>query len=461
MLKFLKWSAIILIGTPVLLYLIWLSGNLYREDISPELSLFLTRQPDHPLPEKDNAYFDVIGLSAPSDMEPHSWGVTWFTQASTNDLLILENKPANPIQLVNYPVTSKLSDLPCSKTNSQFACIEEVANNLTATQSTLDNDSLLLMRFDNLLDKEYQEPFRQMSPKSDFPPFAALGRAAKLGQIRIALEIAKHHDDAALQRWGRETGFLLRQTRNSHSLIDTLICTSLLTRYQKLLANYITVYPKRARSNAKQLLSILEPFSKSSLTLRHAMENEAVFSSRFLLSQAPSLGNEIDGEQDFLGDVVNLLAYPLYDKSETANEYAAFFLEYARIATLDGDAYREELAKISSTQKRTIDETFSFHYHNPTGKLIISMAGATDLSRYFYRVDDVIANKNLLIFAVNLLSADTLQTKQIAQSLRVQNNSLIHPFIGRMPEWDEKSRTLSYAVPDEYKKNNPPMKIQL
>lgn len=461
MLRFLKWSAIVLLGVPVLLYLLWLSGNLYKEDLSPEVSRLLTRQPDLPLAEKDNAYFDVIGLSAPSSMDPHSWGVAWFAQASANDLLILDNKPANPIQLANYPAPNKLPSLPCSKADSQFTCLEEVAKNPAVAQSALDNESLLLTRFDDLLGKEYQEPYRQMVPKSDFPSFVALGRATKLAQVRIALEIIKNNDNAALERWERETGFMLRQARNSHSLIDTLICTTLLNRYQQLLANYIAAYPKRARRNAKQLLTLLEPFSKSSLTLKHAMENEAAFSSRFLLTQKLSLENEIDGEQSFLGKTVGLLAYPLYDKAETANEYAAIPLEYARIATLDGDTYREGLAKMARRHELAIDETPSFHYHNPTGKLIISMASTTDLSRFFYRVDDVIANKNLLVFTINLLANAPHPAEQIAQSLRTQGSVLAHPFTGSMPEWNEKTRTLSYAAPEAYKKNNPPMQIHL
>lgn len=461
-LTFLKWSAIVLLGVPVLLYLLWLSGNLYKEDLSPEVSRLLTRQPDLPLAEKDNAYFDVIGLSAPSSMDPHSWGVAWFAQASANDLLILDSKPANPIQLANYPAPNKLPSLPCSKADSQFTCLEEVAKNPAVAQSELDDESLLLTRFDDLLDKEYQEPYRQITLESAFPQFAPLGRATKLAQTRIALEIANHRDDDALKRWERETRFLLRLTKNSHSLIDILVSTAILNRYQQLLANYIGTYPERARGRKQQLLALLEPFSKSALTLQHAMENEAAIFSRSFRNLEWTPWDDTVGAPSFLGKIVGALAYPLFDKAESANEHAIYLLEYARIASLDGDAYREGLAIMAKRQERIIDERFSFHYHNPVGKLIASIAEDTDyFSGYLYRVDDVIANKNLLVFAINLLANAPHPAEQIAQSLLTQGSALAHPFTGSMPEWNEKTRTLSYAAPEAYKKNNPPMQIHL
>ena len=62
-----------------------------------------------------------------------------------------------------------------------------------------------------------------------------------------------------------EVTFALRQAKSSHTLIDKLVHIAALNRYQRLLANYISVRPKAARARAKQLVAMLELFDKSGI----------------------------------------------------------------------------------------------------------------------------------------------------------------------------------------------------
>lgn len=402
LLKFLKWTAFILLGAPILLYLIWIAGNLIDDELNPELARLLEHRPAQ-LSEKDNAYFDTIGLDAPSGMDPHAWGVAWLTQASANDQAFLEDKPGTPIKLAGYPLGSRQIELPCSQKDAKYTCLEEIAQNPAAAQKHLERDATLLQRFDTLLDKDYREPYREASFKSEIAPRSPESRASKLAQIRFALEVAKGHDDAALGRWQRETAFILRQARNSHTLIDAMVFTNALNRYQRLLADYVAKHPAAARARAKQLLAMLEPFDRSAVTLHRAFESEAVFSTRSLLCPQLSLlsASSTDEETSPITNVLQILATPLFDRHATANELTAQNLEYARVAALEGDAYRNAIAKISAQQNQLADELVKFHYHNPVGKIILAMA-PPDYSKYVYRSDDILANKILIAFAVDL-----------------------------------------------------------
>lgn len=104
--RLLKWTAIVLIGVPVLIYLVWLTGNLTNDGIAPELSSLLARR-NPQLNEKDNAYFDTIGLAASANVEPHAWGVSLFAQASANDKATNDGKSPTPINMEGYPPTFK------------------------------------------------------------------------------------------------------------------------------------------------------------------------------------------------------------------------------------------------------------------------------------------------------------------------------------------------------------------
>src|SRR5512139_1073987 len=266
-LKFLKWSVIVVLGLPVVLYLLWAVGNLKKDELSPELTRLLA-QPHSQMPEKDNAYCDRIGLAAPANTEPHAWGVSWFAQASANDRAMLEDKPAVPVNLEGYPAQNRMPELPCTQRPAKRTWLEEIASDLPAAQKHLADEAVTLQRLDALLDKAYQEPWREMSFKSELPPLASTARASRLAQLRIALAMIQHRDAAALARWKNETAFVLRQAKGSHTLISTLVPVAALSRYQRLLAEYISANPKAARAHAKELQAMLAAFDNQAISLQ-------------------------------------------------------------------------------------------------------------------------------------------------------------------------------------------------
>lgn len=442
-----KWTAIVLLGLPVLIYLVWLTGNLKHDALSPEVTELLARRPAQ-MNEKDNAYFDIIGLGAPDNQNPHEWGASWFVQASTNDSAYLAGKSVTPIKLEGYPASSQRAKLPCSNKDSKHACLEEVMSDRVAAKKYLDAEAILLRRFDALLDQDYQEPYHPVM--SDFPPFAPELRAVTLARIRIALEIAEGKDSAAIAQWGRETAFLLRQAEHSHSVVDKMICIAALNHHQELLAEYLSTHPQAARAQTKQLLPMLNLYIQSAVTLKPAFESEAAFFARLLVNSNESIGILTEGGE-FGKKVANILSDPFLDRQATVNEAVKNLLEWSHIAELGGDAYRTALAKMAAQTPDIIDATFS--YHNPVGKILIQV-GNNDFSKYLYKSDNIIANKKLLAFTLGLIARQATSSEQIAQALAAQSAELQHPFTGEAPAWNAKQRTLGYSTPAQFKESN-------
>ncbi|MEQ1916294.1 MAG: hypothetical protein ABL856_06180 [Gallionella sp.] len=451
--KFIKWCTIILLGLPALVYLIWIAGNISDDDLNPALAKLVTQLPKTQLSDRDNAYFDILGLAAPNKMSPHEWGLAWFSQAIHNDQLIREGQPHLPISLDGYPSSTEKLNLPCLSNASSQSCIEEIANNPSEAKQCLREGAVLLQRFDSLLDKEYQEPYRDMMPLSDLAILSIEHQAIRLAELRFSVDVANGNNDVALTRWGNETSFILRQAKYSHSLIDKMVLTMALKRYQRLLADYISAQPKVARQQVTQIQDMLRLFKKDAVTLQPAFENEAILSAKLILSPLMSPIELSDGSEPIYKRLALFLSIPLFDRHATANSLSKIQLEYARTASLSGDDYREALAGLAAQRAQQEGEGDFLSYHNPVGHVLAQVAVAPDMTEYMYKSDEVIANAQLLLAAINLIAQNKTDEKSVSIAIKENQASLKHPFTGELPQFDTKTRSLSYPAPKDFSKN--------
>lgn len=458
LLKFLKWTALVIFVTPVLIYLAWLTGNLHRQQLTTELASLMARHPVQ-IKAQDNAYFDTIGFAAPANMEPNAWGLAWFAQASANDRAIIEGKEPTPIKLDGYPPRFSTGNLPCSNKDSTKTCLEEIGSAPAAAQRSLNEQAIILKRFDAILTKEYQEPYREFGYLSEFSPRTPEHHAVNLVLLRIALDFSQGHVDAALTRWQHETAFLLRQSAHSENLVDKMVLNSALGRYQKLLADYLFAHPRVVQSKIKQISDLLEPFNQAAVTLQPAFESEASASARFLTSTQNSNDILSGKESTAMQRLVGFLLLPFYDRQSTANELAGRQLAWSRVSALQGEPYRTGIEQLTAEPPDPGSGIFS--YHNPVGKFL-ALIGNPDFSQYLYRSDNLIANKKLMNFALGLVAQKTTGSEQIMQAIDAHRKELEHPFTGEPPVWDSKSRTLSYAFPTQLERSrHVPLVIRL
>jgi hypothetical protein len=214
---------------------------------------------------------------------------------------------------MQHQTHTDVSTLPCSSKEAGHLCLQEIDANPAAARSAVEKDALILQRLDAILDQNFQEPFRETGFQSEFPPFVPIATASKIAVIRIALEISEGNDDSALNKWGKETSFFLRQAQHSPSILGKMIAVSILNRYQKLLAEYIALYPKEALARSNQIQAMLERFNKDALSMQTAFDNEAATAARFMLSPQMNLAsNSADPKEvSILISIVGKLASPL------------------------------------------------------------------------------------------------------------------------------------------------------
>lgn len=454
--KFLKnflGTIAVLILLPIMLMLIWLTGNLHDEPLNPELSALLA-QTHSTLPEADNAYFATLGLAAPADIEPHAWGVEWFKQAVENDAAALAGKPIAEIKLATLSFAPSNDKLPCGNKSAPIGCLDEVAAHPEITQQLLANEALLLHRFDALLDKNIAEPYRTTAMQSDIPARAVLMRASLLGVLRIALDMQQKHDERALTRWKNETVFLLRFAKNSHSLIDKMVLDAALVRYQKLLADYLSTHPK---ASLPGVLAMLEPFNHEAVSLHSAYENEALFSARVILAMTTTSVAD-SAQQASLSPLQSKFAMLFLDRNATANGLANWGMSWGKIAALQGETYRAAITQRPDEEEKSFWPLLS--YHNPIGVFLVEV-GKPNFATYLYRTDEVLANKQLLLFMLDA-RAGKVTAEKMAQEIVAQQTQLQHPYTGLLPVWDAQTHTLSYPKPDFIEaKNYAPLRIQM
>jgi hypothetical protein len=225
-----------------------------------------------------------------------------------------------------------------------------------------------------------------------------------------------------------------------------MVLIAALSRYQRLLADYLSLHSREAQIPAKRILALLEPFNKEAVTLRPAFEYEAIATTRSMLAPQEFTGVIFDDNSSVGRKMIERLSMPFFDRKATANEIAQRQLEWSRITTLEGDSYRAAIAKMADEPLDPMSVLLS--YHNPVGK-VLAQVGSADLSSYCFKSDNVIANKNLLIFSVGLISRKVTSSEQVSKEIRYNQANLAHPFTGELPVWDANERTLGYVIPKD------------
>jgi hypothetical protein len=134
---------------------------------------------------------------------------------------------------------------------------------------------------------------------------------------------------------------------------------------------------------------------------------------------------------------------PLLLVNQTVNDKAARYDAWIRIDGFKGEAYRQAL--VDARQNLVKQPVQIFTLRNPTGNIFNNIA-LTDYSRYFLRRDDLLALRGLVEFQFKLLQQGITDSDAIVEALKVNQESLRHPYSGAQPIWDKEKRRLSYPA---------------
>jgi hypothetical protein len=418
--------------------------NLRDDSLDPEVEKLLAAAPPQ-IPAAENGYFAWVGVVGPEDQSPHAWGSRWYQAA-----LVADKMPAGKVgqPAGEFAIDTgkrkdglRAEDFACNKIDS---CLEAVAARPDEARAILAKGHVALARGDVAVAfPRYQEAWRpDFSVASYLPSYANSFR--QLSATRFALAVAENRDDEALTRLGREMAFHTRQMQGAVTLIEKLVAMASLRADTELLSQYIARKPDAARQRADRLASLLAPLPTDATRMQAVILTELRMVARLFLSMVkrPDLSlfdaaEGASGIKQFLGRALWL---NLYLPNASANEHVRLYNRLLAADGLSDDAYRRALA--DSRQQTEAAAQNVYVLRNPLGHILVSIA-IPNYGSYFLRRDDLVAQRAMAAFQLDLLRKNVTDADAIAQALPAAG--LIHPHTGAAPVWDKTTRTLGYA----------------
>lgn len=449
-----------LAAIPVVLYLALVLSNLRDDDLDPGAAKLLARVPDQ-IPIAENGYFAWVGVGGPATVPPEAWGKRWVEESLAADKKAAGFGTSTPLAIESERRKCELDAklLPCNKPETCFA---EVAAKPEFARATLAKGAVTLARCDVAIGRPaYQEPWRpDFSVGSYFPVSPVFWR--QLSATRFALAVTEKRHDEALNQLGKEMAFHTRQMRGAVSLVEKLLATAYLRNDYLLLNQYLLLYPEAAKQRAEEISRMLAPLPPEAVDLSAAMETEWLQVARLFPAvqsdiTAAMWGSSTEERQgSTLGDRIwNAIASPLFLPTATTNELHRLRRPLFVVDSQSGSAYRQALADVKQ-QQRSLSEHYGFSLRNPIGHVLV-LVGASDMTGYFARRDDLLAVHEVVALQLHLLRQGVSETNAVGRAIAAAG--LVHPFTGAAPAWDAASRTLIYPTLPERK--NEPLAISL
>lgn len=437
--KTLGWSLVGLSALGLSFYLLLLAINWNDDPLNPEAERLASIEVP-PLSAQPNAYFGLIGLLAPDDRNPDTWGRTWVEQARVIDNELEraggQRIPGSDRPPIAAGMRKAVVDDQTLLCEHAAACLKQVADRPDATRRALEAEAVLLARFDALLALPYEEPLRHLRLDSPLPPYPV--RIRKLLAMRFALLVESGQYEAAMMQWQRERDFAVRRLVGSTTLIGKMMAVNSLQRLHALLATHISRHPDAVRVQAATWQAMLQPMPAEALSLQPALDSE--------IRQVTRLNSSILVEAGLSSssDIVFSLAKPLFLPAATTNLIVGNTLAWRQADDLKGADYRNAIASARQRLKQ-ISESGEFRLRNPLG-WALNFNLLEDYGSYFARRDDLVANEEVLRLALGLLEKpQPVGDQEVLAAIAAAGEHLLHPYNGSAVQWDAGKRTLAYA----------------
>jgi hypothetical protein len=416
--KTIKWLVFSLVLCVVALFLI----NQFDETLKPEVSVLLQSPPSRVL-SAQNAYFALIGLSAPSGVSPADWGQKLSqTPALHNQSAVSTAKP--------------ICDLEAHH------CLRLARQQAALLQKALLEHQTLHARY---LSARQLPLFEEISGKSindPLPNFSTMLRAQMLCHAQIALWIEDKKITEALTELQRDITFQRRSLAGSQTLIGKMVALAALQRDYVLLADLMREQPSLMAGQGVQVRALLQPLTENEQSLLPAVRHE------FRMSVGLIQHFHFRDVQADLGRT------PTWFDAVRAPVIEHFLLPNASINQLYQLEQADELLAhaASGDFQRIFDQSIAVtnqlaeqHWrdvYNPVGKWLIALSRG-DYSRYLRRPLEMNAFVHLLTLQQDIIDQH-ISDKAIPAFLAA--HSLRNPFDGQAVEWDAPRHELFIRI---------------
>lgn len=439
--RLIKWL-LGLIGIPLIAVL---AINAFDEDLTPEIAELLKPMASG-VPDKDNAYYVLIGLDAPSGVAPYAFGRQWVEKMMAADQRAQEMTRADKLKKAEQamdveqvareslrkqpgPVKSEDRKYLCRRAWPQeIPCLERVKRNKGEVRRVLDENRELLDRYRLLF--KYPTVVEAFVPRDSFGYLDGsphlFGSPYLLWITHVALEFDNGNLETAFADLGSDMTLRRALLRGSRQLMTKSVALTLLETDISLLAEMVVAKPAAARQFNEQIDTMLVPLTADELSWKPLEKGEFTL-GRSIFVQDPDSPSE-------------WLLEPFFKRNATVNRlYAAWktVYEWNEFSADQDEAMRQRVAQAN---RRLQFPYWTFAY-NPVGKWYLSNNDFDDLIPHFERCYDFEGLRRLVALAALIARVGR---DNIPGLIEKSDKRLSDPYTGKPMKWDADRKQIYF-----------------
>ncbi|MDD4964116.1 MAG: hypothetical protein PHI11_09400 [Gallionella sp.] len=404
-----KW----IVATLVLLTILFFILNHIDESLQPDAEKLL-----HPslleVPPEKNAYFTLIGLTAPSGVNAAEWGL----------------KTSQAHRLYTPPI---LSNDPVCDLEAQH-CLRLANQHPEQLQQALAAQPELVARY--IAARQFPQ-FSESTGKQSidpYPNFSAAFRAQTLRHAQIALWVEAGKMDAVLAELTEDMAFQRRCLTGAQTLIGKMVTLAALQRDYVLLADLMRAKPSEMAAQQAKVHALLIPLTATERDMLPAIRHEFRMLSAALRSfKYESLREEWAQAAVWIDTIRAPLMENLLLRNASINRLYQLEQADEALARALPQHFAQKQAEARALSIQLSDVDWRYIY-NPVGKWLVELS-RVDYHRYIRRPHELDAFIRLMILQQQITDMNITEANLPA----FLNNSapeLHNPFNGQPVSWD-------------------------
>lgn len=413
-LRVIKYIASFLIGMMIVIALL----NIKGEKLKPEVAAIL-KAPSYQVADQNNGFFMMSYLNSQLDFDAMKDGVALFNLAeakfytsSHTSQTKLNFNFENDAPLENFEWTR------CIENNEN--CLTNLINNREKYQAIIDKSSVMLDRYEKLLQMtEFEEHF---IPSQNYTPhLSPLMRSFNMALAEASLYIHDGKTEQGIQKLEKNNALIRLMLKNTTSLISRMVSIAALKNQTHIINQLLNSYPELAQQYAPSMRLLAHPLNTEEQQFSSVFQNERryILFLFYMDEKNSSVGDRLH-ERFF-----NLVLPTFVHKEVIINDLFESFQTLIDNANSPVDQYDDLQVKIAEAHEKKINQSL-FPYINfiskKTAKILISISSPNYVN-YLNRN----ANLNTLLQLVSTqinIQEQKIDNQQIVELLKNKPNSI-------------------------------------
>ena len=425
LLKFIQWASAVA-GVILASFLV---VNAFDEDLEPGALAIIHAQPKIK-PEK-NAYFYLIGLSAPQGREPSEFGqqcMARLSEVPNGPKATLQWLTGNDRDCAKYEDTlrRKGSTIACEQ---QEFCLAHYQKHSAAIKHLAEIHKTALQRYTHLLTMEGYEEIPYIN---HLTTTLSLDLTNELYAAVSASKLLEGDTEAFIRRTAAEAKFYRMVLRGDSSFLSKLLALVGANRAARLASDAVSANPSLAKKYYEILLSISLPLTAAERSLESVVTGD-------IKQDASTLAYDADEMDTGLHD--KFLSRFIFKYHATINFKYRDLQGWRELSQLPTEKYlaaeKAALAKLTGPWR----ENYVHMIYNPMGKLLAGLNSA-NYADYPRRMIDSDGRLRLVSLQIQI-AAQKIPEVEIPAFLQNADPRFRDPYTGLPMQWD-KTRGLHF-----------------